>query len=322
MSQTLQEFLDANLHRVYPLEDSASGIDVTNTFVLPSNFITNLFLCVPDEVGITVDNFYVQRIVARTSFIDVYIGYNDVEVTAPLGVFKDIATDAPIHSTYIFTPAQLQTNDQFTPLFHMSGQITIGTTESMVELLGSWEFDYVEGRIIAANVSRGLLNVQYISIDGRLFTGTVKFIEGANLVIDINQQIIAGDTVTFLTFNATLSADSTLQIVNDEDMLAAFNTTYGGLPINTINGLLPDVDRNFTLTAADCTTITTTGNGLTFENPCARPCCDEDVQIQAILSDMANLNERYANLFTAYENNAITIQDLQNKILTLGSTLA
>ena len=42
MSQTLQEFLDANLHRVYPLEDSAAGIDVTGSFVLPSNFITNL----------------------------------------------------------------------------------------------------------------------------------------------------------------------------------------------------------------------------------------------------------------------------------------
>lgn len=321
MSQTLQEFLDANLHRVYPLEDSATGEDTTGEFVLPSNFITNLFLCAPDMPAIDVSKFYVQRLVVRSAFVDVYIGYDDAAVTEPLGVFKSIETDAPIHSNYSFTPSELQTDDDFTPLFHMTGQITIGTTESILELLGSWELDYAAGQIIAANVSKGLLNVQYISINGRLFTGNVKLVEGANVVMDVDQQVVSGETVTYITISASLAADSDIQIVNDADMLLALQALYGGVPINSINGLLPDSLRNFTFTPADCTTITPKDNGLTFENPCARPCCDEDDNVQNILRDIANLNERYANLVASYNSTFTAIQDLQNKILTLGSTL-
>jgi hypothetical protein len=321
MSQTLQEFLDNNLHRVFPLEDSAPGWDINGVFQLPSTLISNLFLCVPDLPAIDVSKFYIQRIVIRTSFVDIYIGYDDAAVTEPLGVFKSIDTTAPVHSTYTFTPSELQTNDDFTPLYHMSGQITMGTFNEALALLGSWEFDYTNGQLVAGIISKGLLNVQYISINGRLFTGNVKLVEGANIVFEVDEQTVGSETITYITCNATLAADSDLQVVNDEDILTAFQLLYGGVPINTINGLLPDSERNFTLTAADCTTITPNQNGLTIENPCARPCCEEDENVVRILEDIANLNERYANLDSHYNTVSTAMQEMQNKLLVLGSTI-
>jgi hypothetical protein len=323
MSEVYREFLDENLMRVYPFTDESGARDNTNSFILPSSLITDIYLCAPNLSWVDKTKFYISNILIRRYFIDIEISYDDPSVTRPLGVFKNISTTAALQSTYSFVPTEYQSNDQYTPLFHMTGQIVIGDPAESIQYLGSWSFNQADDahstKIVSTRVALGLLNVQYISINGRLFTGNVRLREGSNVVMDVDQRTVNGVQETVVTISATLNADSNLQLVNDEDVLNALTSLYGR-PLRTINGMLPDPDRNFNLLPADCTTIQQSGeHAVVVSNPCSVPCCDEDTNIDNILTSIANLNLRYSQLKSFYDAAATTLNSLQNKLLVLGT---
>ena len=172
---------------------------------------------------------------------------------------------------------------------------------------------------MSTRVALGLLNVQYISINGRLFTGNVRLREGSNVRMDLDQRTVDGVLETVVTISASLTAGSTLQLANDEDVLNALIERYGR-PLKTVNGMDPDPERNFNLLPADCTTIEQGGDhAVVISNPCSVPCCDEDQNIENILESIANLNLRYGQLKSFYDSSGTTINSLQNKLLVLGS---
>jgi len=324
MSDVLQEFLDQNLHRAYPLQDSSGGIDTTGAFTIPSSLITDIYLCVPNLPFIDKSKFYVENILVRRFYIDVTIGYDDPAVTRPVGIFKNLATTAQPQTTYDLTPSEFQSGDQFAPLYHMSGQITFGDATEIIRSLGSWSFvpsdDAHATYLVSSRISKGLLNVQYISINGRLFTGNVRFREGNNVTMSVGQRTRPdGEEESVITVSASLNAGSVLQLTNDADVLDAMTALYGR-PIRTINGMLPDQDRNFTVSGGDCTGVDPAGShSVVISNPCASPCCDEDANISAILESIANLNLRYAQLRGFLDSAHTTLSAMQNKLLLLGS---
>jgi hypothetical protein len=322
MSIALQEFLDDNLHRVYPLTDDSGGTDITDSFVLPTSFISDIFLCAPNLPQIDITKFYISNITIRRFFVDITIGYDDPAVDQPIGSFKNIDTTAPVHSTYQFIPAEIQSEDSFAPLYFMTGQIIIGESNELVTLLGSWNFDLSDAEhstfIVPTRVSQGLVNVQYISINDRLFTGNVRFREGSNINMDVEQETVDGQLQTVITLSASLSAGSTLSLTSDADVLNELIRQFG-VPLLTINGMLPDPNRNFNLFGADCTTVDGLTNGLVISNPCASPCCDEDSNINNILESISNLNSRYGQLKGFYDAATAAINNVQNKLLVLGS---
>ena len=318
MSQVFKEFADANLHRVYPLIDSAGGVDTTGIFTLPTSLISDIYLCAPNIPEVDVEKFYIQNILVRQFFIDITIGYDDSAVTAPIGTFKNISTTANLHSTYSFVPSEIQSTDVFTPLYHMTGQIIIGDPTDTIRSLGSWSFDPDETYITPTRVARGLLNVQYISINNRLFTGNVKLREGANISMDVVTQTVDGETETTITINASLNAGAGLQLSSDQDVLDALIDQYG-FPLQSINGILPAADRNFDVFGEDCTTVEPAANGIVLSNPCATPCCDEDANIESILDSIANLNLRYSQLKAFFDATAASINTQQSKLLSLSA---
>jgi len=323
MSEVFQEFLDQMLFRVYPCTDASGCHDSTNSFQLPTSLISDIYLCAPNIPQVDKTKFYISRVLIRRYFIDISIGYDDPSVTADIGTFKNINTLAEIQSTYDFVPAQIQSGDAFTPLYHMTGQIIIGDPTDSVKYLGSWAFDQSDDehstKIVSSRVSKGLLNVQYISVNDRLFTGNVRLREGSNIRLTVDTREVDGVTETVITVGASLNAGSVLQLANDADVLNALVATYGR-PIRTINGLLPDTERNFTLLPADCTTIDPGGpHSLVISNPCAAPCCDQDQNLANILDSIANLNLRYSQLKSFYDAAATAITGQQNKLLVLGS---
>jgi hypothetical protein len=323
MSQVFQEFADQNLHRVYPLTDESGGVDTSDQFTLPTSLITDIYLCVPNLPVVDKNKFYVSNVLVRKFFIEVTIGYDDPAVTQPLGVFKNISTAAELHTTYDFSPSQIQSGDEFTALYHMTGQITIGDTSEISALLGSWSFSQADDThstfISTSRIGKGLLNVQYISVNDRLFTGNVKFREGSNITLDVDTQTVDGEYETVITVSASLNANSLLQLNSDADVLAALISQFGA-PILSINGLLPEPeDRNFNIFGLDCTTVDAAANGLVLSNPCASPCCDEDTNLANILDSIANLNLRYAQLKAFLDAQFTSQNTLQNKLLVLGS---
>ena len=324
MSAIFTEFLNENLHRAYPIEEDNGALDATGSFTIPSSLITDIFLCVPCLPQVDKTQFYIERIIVRKAFIDIEIGYDDALITSPLGVFRNIDTSADPHATYDFTPYEYVGGAALAPLYYMTGQIIIGEGVDTVRSLGAWSFDQSTNdkstKILATRISKGLLNVQYISINDRLYTGNVKLKEGANVSLDVDTRTLdGGDTETVITVSASLNANSTLQLSNDEDVLEALTNLYGR-PIRTINGMLPDPNRNFNILGGDCTAIEPQGShAVVISNPCARPCCDEDTNIDNILSSIANLNQRYATLKAFYDATSSSISSIQNKLLVLGS---
>lgn len=322
MSSVFKEFADQNLHRAYPLVDSAGGVDQTNIFTLPTSLISDIYLCAPYLPNIDVEKFYIENVLIRRMFVEITIGYDDPQVSGPIGVFKNISTSAALHTKYDFTPFETQTNDQFAPLFFMTGQITIGDPAEAVRSLGSWNFSPTDDEhstiISPTRVGKGLLNVQYISINNRLLTGNVKLAEGDNINLDVEDRTVNGVPETVVTIDATLTAGSALQLASDEDILNELIDRFG-IPIQTINGLLPDATRNFGVTGADCTTVEPLDNGIVISNPCATPCCDQDPNVAAILESIQNLNLRYSQLKAYYDAADATITNLQNKLLVLGT---
>jgi hypothetical protein len=282
--------------------------------------ISDIFLCAPNLPFVDKTAFFIENILIRRVFIDITIGYDDGSTAVPIGVFKNIRTDNPVHSTYNFTPFELQDQGDLTPLFHMTGQIIIGLTEDAVRYLGSWSFNLADAAITSTRVSQGLLNVQYVQVANRLFTGNVRLREGDNVQLNVSTEVIDGETINIIEIAATLGPSADIQLTSDADVLNQLITQFGQ-PVLTINGLFPDEDRNFEFEAEDCTTIEAADHKITLGNPCARPCCDEDANITAILDSIANLNLRYAQLKSSYDAQSAAINNLQNKLLVLGAEI-
>ena len=322
MTTVFEEFLDGNLHWSYPLTDDSGGEDNTGAFSIPSALISDIYMCVPNLSYVDKTKFYISNILIRRYFIDIEISYDDPAVTRPLGVFKNISTTAAVHSSYDFIPTETQSNDQWTPMYHMTGQIIIGDAAQAIQYIGSWSFDQSttgrSSKIVSTRISKGLLNVQYISINGRLFTGNVRLREGSNIQMQTDQRVVNGVPETVVTISASLNAASSLQLANDEDVLAALTSLYGR-PMKTINGMSPNSSRNFTFIGQDCTTVESIDHGLVINNPCAAPCCDSDENITNLMASVSNLNLRYSQLKAFFDGVSGSINTVQNKLLVLGT---
>jgi hypothetical protein len=313
-----QEFCDAQMTRAFPLTDDSYGQDLTGAFHIPESLMTDIFLCAPNLASIDTAKFYVRNITLRRYFLDITIGYEDV--TRPLGVFRGIRTDAPLHTKYDFTPSELQTGDEWTPLFFMTGQIVIGSASDALNMLGSWTFEPVQAHITPTRVSKGLINVQYLSVDNRLLTGNVRLKAGANVTLSVVTQVIGGQTVHIVEIGAALNPEDTLQLTSDADVYNRLISDFG-VPIRTINGLYPDANRNFTVLGADCTAISSNTHGIVVSNPCASPCCDEDSSVETLMQSISSLNLRYAQLKAYFDAQASSINNIQNKLLVLNAEL-
>jgi len=311
---TYQEFADQNLHRAFPLEDSAAGNDTSGSFVLPTSLMTDMYLCVPNIPEVDVEKFYVSSIIARRATIEIVVSYDDPQTPEPLGAFKGIIVNAAVQSTYLFSPSKVEAISPLSALYLITGQVTIGIAEETSRLLGNWRFDPSETSISPTRIARGLINVQYIQIGDRLLSGIVKFQEGSNVILDVQT---AGDVTT-----VTIDADDTSSaaIVNDDDVITAL-TNATGVPIRSINGLLPDVSRNYDILGGDCTEITPLAAGISIGNPCATPCCPEDANILQLTNSVENLNLKYADLIRFYEETRDLINEIQGKLFSLGNTL-
>jgi len=311
---TYQEFADTNLHRSFPLEDGSAGNDTSGSFVLPTSLMTDMYLCVPNIPEVDVEKFYVSSVIARRATIEIVISYDDPQTPEPLGAFKGIVVAAAPQSTYLFSPSKVEAASPLSALYLMTGQITIGIAEETSRLLGSWRFDPSETLISPTRIARGLINVQYIQIGDRLLSGTVKFQEGANVTLDVQTSA----DVTTVTID--VEDASSVDILTDADVITAL-TNATGTPIRSINGLLPDVSRNFDVLTDDCTEITPLAAGISIGNPCATPCCPEDENITQLTNSVENLNLKYADLIRFYEETRDLVNEIQGKLFSLGNTL-
>lgn len=317
MAEVYREFCDQNMHRAFPLSDASAGKDTSGTFYLPTDLITDIFLCVPNITGLDKTAFYISNISIRRYQLDITIGYDGV--SDYIGSFRAISTTAALHTQYDYVPAETSLGNDYDALFHATGQITIGNAAEAAATPGSFSFDYANGAILGSRISAGLLNVQYFQVGDRLLTGTIKLKAGANVELNLVTDDTVDPPVHTITVSASLNAGAdVLDLLNNADVVAALTALYG-VPIQTINGIRPDSSMEFTLAAADCSKLTSLAHGISLANPCARPCGDEDANVNQLLEDVGALDLRYGQLRSYLDAQGAQLNDLMQKMIALGT---
>ena len=311
----LLEWLDANSHRKFPLDDSASGIDTTGTQTLPTSLIVDLFLCVPLSADVT--KFFLKSVLIGRYFVNIEIGYVKPD-TSEIVIcrFTNIPTDQPNNSVYYAEPAtQSLTADL--PFTKLTGAIVIGRCTEALEMVGYYEFTPVTGKLLSSRISQGLAVLQSITIGSRIYAGNIVLKEGDNVRMTPVYDPLT-DTTT-ITFDANIGslADLPVPLVDDASVLYNLTVLYGR-PIASINGIKPGIDYDFQIRGLDCTVdgVLPTAAGITFANSACQPCCDKTM-LDAAYAAIAELNRRYARMESYYENIGRNINELQARMVAL-----
>ena len=311
---TLQEFLNENMHRNYPILDSVSALDITGTYNIPTELIADMRFVVPASI-VGQGNFFISGLVVRRYTIDIEISYkSDIAPAVVLGWFHNIDTGADSFREYNFTTVDQQVEHG---LEDTTGVLVAGKALATATMPGSWEFDYNNTTLVPTTVEGQLTKFRSLTVNGETFVGDVVLKEGENTTISAEYDE-ESDTTT-ITISAKEIELSTLSIKNDSDLLDALTTMYGA-PIVTINEMKP-LSNNFDLRGADCINITPTESGALIDNPCGEPCCSQEDYLGPLYDSINQLNAKHAKLedylrsSTANQNMLInSLKDMENSI--------
>jgi hypothetical protein len=306
----LPEFLNDNMHRSFPLDDTATGVDTTASFQMPQSLMVDMILNVPYSADVT--KFFVSNVVFRRYSLDISVGYDKGGATITVGTFANIPVDQLANTLYYISALNqpLVADSEFEQL---NGAVIIGRTEEAVKYPGSWTFLPATGKIISTCINRGLVGVRQIKVGDEVFTGKVALKEGNNVTLTSTFDPVNNETV--IQIAATNNLNSAISIASDADIIAALVANYGR-PVTTINNIKPDVSGNFKVQGLDCTTIATAAGLVTINNPCAKPCCDT-TYLTGAYEGLADLNSRYGRILEFYNNLSSVLNDMQNQLAIL-----
>jgi len=308
----LQEFLNENQHRNYPLSDAASARDNTDTITLPQTLMADMVLNVPETydstIPVNMDLFFVSNVLIRAMSVDITISYLSTTGVVEIGIFSEIPIDAPVHSSYNIS-ALPQTDAAYTEFEAISGSVTIGIMADAKQRPGSWSFDEVTGQLIISVVHAGLVGIRQVTVGADTFSGNIVLKEGTNVSMDT--EVVGNKTI--ITISAADTDSVSLQ--NDGDIFDALLSAYG-TPLTHINGIQPAADGNFSLVGLDCTIMNIISGGVSISNPCSKPCCDKSY-LDGAYSALAELNSRYARIIDFYTEVRTNVNAMQNKLAML-----
>ena len=316
MPNNLQEFLNENLHRNYPVLDGCSARDNTGEYNIPTELIADIRLVVPDgfrQSGV----FYISEIITGRYTISVAIGYTpDAGAPSNVGWFHNIDTSADSFAPYYFVTVP-QTDHSLTGLEDTTGTLVAGSASAAASFPGHWKFTAANTELVPSVTEEQLTKFRALEINGDLLTGDIILEEGDNVSIDTVYDA-ASDT-TVIKISAADTGSTGVVINNDEQLIDALTAMYGQ-PVTTINEI-PPVDGNFDLLGADCIVVESSESGAVIDNPCGEPCCDEETYLGPVYESINQLNARHARLedFLSSAVNNIDIllgrlKDMENSV--------
>ena len=306
----LQEFLNENQHRNYPLTDASSARDNTDSMNLPQSLMADMVLNVPSSSDMA--KFFISNVVIRSLSLDITVSYEKPDLSIiEIGIFSEIATSSEVHSVHAISalPQTLAADKEFQSV---TGSVTLGRTDEAVTIPGSWSFSLLTANLITSVIHAGLVGVRQITVGADTFSGNIVLREGTNVAIDSEYDAINDQTI--ITVSAA-DTDTGLVLQNDTDVFNALVAEYG-VPLTHINGVPPDNTGNFTLSGIDCTVLNSLSGGLSITNPCAQPCCDKSY-LDGAYDALSELNNRYARLVDFYTDVRANINAMQNNLAML-----
>lgn len=285
------EWLNHNSVRRYPLFDESSGVDVTDSFEIPNDFLVETDI--PIHAGLDVDpaRFFVKHIGAFATGFSIVIGYQPVS-----GDAVDVAT--------ALIPRQTHTRNQTYALGGVGdfddtvGKLTINRLDAiLLQPAGFFTFDLENTRLTPDTmrpIIRGVQSIQVRSgtdVSPRMF-GDIELQPFENM--QIVPIIVAGQD-PILRFSAIEDAGLSEECICEGEVLTP--------PVRRINGIPPTAAGDFTLLGNNCLVPMPITNGLKLDDICSEPCCGCE-ELEAITRDL----EQFGSKATTLENFLVRLE--------------
>lgn len=268
------EWLNANSTRAYPLSEEATGMDVTDSFELPDNFIVDMVLPVHSTMNLDVSKFHILQVAIFGTGVSMTVGHNGAPVatiSVPVATFER-------NKTYY-----LQGIGEFTDVL---GRAVIGSLDTILKSAGSYAFDIDGGRIESSVVVpdiRGVASLCIVenNVNGELIQGDIAFEAGRNV------RLVRSDFggVTTLTIDAIDGEGTIADCICDGDIAEREG-------IKTISGVGPDQDGNVELEGDDCLEVVPLADDykVRIADSCSKPCCG-CLELQTLRSDQERVRD-------------------------------
>ncbi len=292
------DWLSHNGQRRYPLAAEATAQDVTDTFSLPDDFLTELYLPVHAGLAVLPGRFFVRQIGVYAAGYAVIIGYDDGD-TVVSAASAVIARETHVKNTAYALGGLGDFADTV-------GRVVIGSLGNIdLQPPGLWNFALEDTRLetdCVRPIIRGISSIRVrngSALSDPLY-GDIVLSAGTNQRLDVVQE--EGEDPA-IVFNAIEGAglNALCGCLDDDDTP----------PIRTIDGVPPTVSGDFTLLGSDCLEISAVQNGLRILDRCSQPCCG-DPELKTITQALEALRIQTSTLeqFLVSLESRVTQMDL------------
>lgn len=301
------QWLGRNSLRAYPLAESSTRTDTSNSFQLPDSLLVDLNLPVHTGLSINPGKFFLKSITVFPAGISLTIGYDDGTLAPP-----SVATTSFSRSDH--------TEDNTYTLFGINdfvdsiGYVTVGRLDDLDDQPGGkFTFSYAGGKlevgVIRPNI-RGVTSLTFVNGDDESdrLTGDVVLTAGTNISYTVVNEEGQDPTIRIDAIDGAGLNESC-------DCLGADD-----LPdcVRTINGVTADSQGTLNLLGSGCITFTPVTNGLRVTNTCSAPCagCKD---LERVTADLSKLQDGASTLTTYVDR--LSGQVAQLSLVVLGSKL-
>lgn len=310
----LKAWFQDNTSRPFPLRESVIG-----EATLPYPLIVGMDVGIPSTMMSGEDlnsdyTLYVSNVSITPSSVTVDLSAGDEGVVATATVtMQDLFSADGGQGGFALSPSAVSNAD----LMGVTGTIYFGPAGIIQAMGGVYTLTSAEGAIDLSCIHPYPDIIRGISINGRVLTNEVTFVEGDNISLAFNDDD---------ELEVTYVPDSLEGISSKAELVSAITSLYGA-PILSINGQPPSALGNIDILPdagegedVSCVDITTIDHGISIANTCATPCCDRDTYLDLITQSIGELNARAARLSSYLESVSGNINSLQNElsILRLG----
>lgn len=282
-----------NSLRRYPIREGMSAVSTDGLFNIPDTLIVDLTLC---ATSAATDRFYISKIFNKLSSVSIELSkYDDAAVIGAITIDKSTHTE---DQDYYVAPTALYAGT--------NGKITIGTLQGLeTQPAGLFTFDKTATELEPRTIIPGMVGISRLAFvdatNGEYsMTGTVTLASRSNLLF-------------------SYTAGSSLVILDAGDNLGLSKKCSSFTPIQSINGVLPDVYGNINLLGIDCIKISNSAQyTLDISDTCCTPCsgCSD---LEELTTRLTSLENKFLDLKGSYSNAAL---QLSTYLTTVNSNCA
>jgi len=314
-ANTLEEFLNENLHRNYPIVDSMPASDTTGSFTIPTELIADIQLTAPSDTGLGSGVYFISAVRVMGYTIEIEISYRSSSGDTLVGIFGAIPMDGELFSSYDFSA-----DSSGGLLSDTTGTVIMGKADAAKLVPGEWKFDHNSTGLVPTVIENQLTKFRSIQVDSSIFTGNIVLEEGENVSIDADYDPVSD--ITTIRISATESESGDIFLVDDNSILDALTVRYGK-PVTNINNIPPDSSGNFYIRGADCVAVDTLASGasVVITNPCGKPCCDEETYLTPVYDSLNTLNAKYATVESFYRSALDALSTLLSRLKDLENSV-